>query len=93
MTSSQRQAAFDRLFSEVARRSAKRLGVGYAGKVRKLPPPPLPGEKAGATRYYLNAVDADGRGLSLLEVGSKADATLRRAEAWAETGRGKRPVI
>jgi hypothetical protein len=93
MTPLQRQAAFDRLFTGIARRRAKRLGVAYAGKVRKLPPPPLPGEKGGSMRYFLNAVDADGRGLSLVELGPTADAKLRSAQAWAETGAGRLPVL
>ena len=92
MTPSQRQAAFDRFFSSLARTRSQRLGLGYAGTIRKLPPPPLPGEAAGATRYYLNAVAADGSASGLVELGGAADAALRRAEKWVETGKGPAPL-
>ncbi|HMD60472.1 MAG TPA: hypothetical protein VKG78_03525 [Opitutaceae bacterium] len=90
MTPAQRQAAFDRYFISLARNRARRLGVAYAGTIRKLPPPPLPGGAPGETRYYLNAVSADGSGL--VELGSAADAALRRAERWLEAGEGSGPV-
>jgi len=92
MTSAQRQAAFDRYFTELARKRSLRLGLGFAGTIRKLPPPPLPGEKPGATRYFLNAVAADRRGSGLVALGGPSDAALRRAEKWVETGRGPAPV-
>ncbi len=92
MTSAQRQAAFDRFFTSLARRTSQRLGLGYAGTIRKLPPPPLPGEAPGATRYYLNAVAADGSGSGLVELGGAADASLRSAEKWVWTGKGPAPV-
>ena len=92
MTPSQRQAAFDRLFNEIAKKRAKRLGLAYAGTIRKLPPPPLPGEKPGRTRYYLNAIGGDSGEGGLIELGGAADAALRRAEKWAETGEGRRPT-
>jgi hypothetical protein len=92
MTPSQRQAAFDRLFNEIARKRAKRLGLVYAGTIRKLPPPPLPGEKPGKTRYYLNAGAVNSAAGGLVELGGAADAALRRAEKWAETGAGRRPT-
>jgi hypothetical protein len=88
MTPAQRQAAFDRFFTELARKCSRRLGLGYAGTIRKLPPPPLPGEKPGATRYFLNAVAADASESGLVELGGAADAALRRAEKWVETGEG-----
>ena len=91
MTAAQRQAAFDKFFTELARKSAQRLGLGYAGTIRKLPPPPLPGEGPGATRYYLNAVAADASGSGLVELGGRADAALRRAEKWVEAGEGPAP--
>jgi hypothetical protein len=91
MTPSQRQAAFDRFFTSLARARSQRLGLGYAGTIRKLPPPPLPGESPGATRYYLNAVAADGSGSGLVELGGSADAALRRAEAWVGSGSGPAP--
>jgi hypothetical protein len=91
MTLRQRQAAFDRFFVSLARKCSARLGVGYLGTIRKLPPPPLPGEKLGSTRYYLNAVARDGSGSGLVEMGGSADDALRRAEVWVETGRGAAP--
>jgi hypothetical protein len=93
MTPAQRQAAFERLLSALARKCAKRLGHGYAGTIRKYPPPPLPGEKPGATRYYLNAVAADGRGTGLVELGPGAHSALRGAEDWVATGKGRKPAI
>jgi hypothetical protein len=91
MTPARRQAAFDRFFVSLARAGARRLGLGYLGTIRKMPPPPLPGEAAGATRYYLNAVAADGSRSGLVELGAAADAALRRAEKWVATGVGPAP--
>jgi hypothetical protein len=93
MTPKQRQSAFDRFFIEQARRCSKRLGLGYLGTIRKLPPPPLPGEAAGATRYYLNAVAKDSSRSGLVELGGTADAALRRAEKWVATGVGPAPAL
>jgi hypothetical protein len=92
MTSYQRQAAFDRFFTGLARRRSEKLGLGFAGTIRKLPPPPLPGEPQGATLYFLNAVAADGRGSGLVALGGAAEAALRRAEKWVRTGKGPAPV-
>jgi len=92
MTPTQRQAAFDRFFADLAKRCSRRLGLGYAGTIRKIPPPPLPGEKPGQTRYFLNAVAADSSRSGLVELGGAADAALRKAEKWAQTGVGKPPV-
>ena len=39
-----------------------------------------------------NAVAADASGSGLVELGGTADAALRRAEKWAETGKGPAPV-
>jgi hypothetical protein len=91
MTSSKRQAAFDRFFSDLARRRSERLGLGFAGTIRKLAPPALPGEAQGPTRYFLNAVSADGRGSGLVPLGVTADAALHRAEKWVQTGKGAGP--
>jgi hypothetical protein len=90
MSPAQRQAAFERIFANAARGFARRLGVGFAGTIRKLPPPPLPGELPGATRYYVNAVSGDGAP-SLMELSGPALAGVRRAERWAETGEGPQP--
>jgi hypothetical protein len=92
MTPSRRQAAFDRFFVALARKCSKRLGLGYLGTIRKLPPPPLPGEPAGATRYYLNALAGDGSRSGLVELGGAADTALRRAERWVGTGEGPAPA-
>jgi hypothetical protein len=92
MTPAQRQAAFDRFFIALARKCARRLGVGYLGTIRKLPPPPFPGQAAGVTRYFLNAVAKDGSRSGLVELGGTADAALRRAEKWVATGTGQAPA-
>jgi hypothetical protein len=92
MTPRQRQAAFDRFFIALARKRSERLGLRYLGTIRKLPPPPLPGEAAGGTRYYLNAVARDGSRSGLVELGGPADAALRRAEKWAASGLGPAPA-
>jgi hypothetical protein len=91
MTSARRQAAFDQYFISLARACSRRLGLGYLGTIRKMPPPPLPGEPAGATRYFLNAVAKDGSRSGLVELGAAADAALERAEKWAATGKGPAP--
>jgi len=92
MTPSQRQAVFDRFFTSLARSRSQRLGLCYLGTIRKLPPPPLPGEAAGTTRYYLNAVAKDDTTSGLVELGGRADAALRRAEHWVESGKGAVPA-
>ena len=92
MTSfSQRQAAFDKVLTDVARRHAERLGVGFAGTIRKLPPPPFPGEKPGITRYYVNTVARDGGRAGLVELVGSARDEIHRAATWAETGKGPAP--
>lgn len=93
MTPAQRHAAFNRLFADLARRRAARLRLGYAGTIRKLAPPALPGEKPGANLYFLNAVAADGKGSGLVPLGREADAELRRAEKWVESGIGPAPDL
>jgi hypothetical protein len=93
MNRTQRQAVFDRYFASLARSRSQRLGLRYVGTLRKLPPPPLPGEVPGMTRYYLNAVAADASGSGLVELGGRVDAALRRAEKWVETGEGTRPQV
>lgn len=93
MTPAHRQNHFDRLFAALARKRSQRLGMRYLGTIRKMPPPPLPGESQGATRYYLNAVSRDGSHSGLVELGGATDAALRRAEKWVETGKGPRPAI
>jgi hypothetical protein len=93
MTPSQRQAAFNRLLVSLAKKRAKRLGLAYAGTIRKLPPPPLPGEKQGETRYYLNAAAGGAGAGGLVELSRASNAKLRKAERWAETGKGGKPRI
>ena len=91
MTTSQRQVVFQLYFTELARTHAKRQGLGYAGTIRKLPPPPLPGEGIGATRFFVNAVSRDGLTSGLVELPGPAEAALQRAERWAESGQGAAP--
>ncbi|HEY1792387.1 MAG TPA: hypothetical protein VGG34_05675 [Opitutaceae bacterium] len=91
MTPAQRQAAFDRHLVGVARSAARRLGLTFMGTIRKLPPPPLPGEDPGATRYYLNAGAPDGSRAGLVELGAASDAALARAEHWVASGEGAPP--
>jgi hypothetical protein len=93
MTHRQRQAAFDRFFIALARKRSERLGLGYLGTIRKMPPPPLPGEAPDKTRYFLNAVAKDRSDSGLVELGEAADAALRRAEKWVETGDGPAPGL
>jgi hypothetical protein len=92
MTPNQRQSAFERLFTTLAKRRAERLGIAYVGTIRRLAPPPLPGEEPGTTLYYLNAVPVAGKGPSLVGLGATADAQLRKAEKWVSTGKGPAPV-
>ncbi len=69
-TSTQRRAAFERFFTDLARARSERLGLGFVGTIRRLPPPPLPGEAQGGTRYYANAIAAGkGRARGLVELG------------------------
>jgi hypothetical protein len=91
MTHARRQTTFQRFFTTLAKARAERLGLGFAGTIRKLPPPPLPGEPAGATRYFLNAVAPDGSTTGLVELAGAAEASLRRAEHWVESGVGAAP--
>src|ERR1700685_1819397 len=91
MTPAQKQKTFTRFFAGLARSCSEKLRVSYAGTIRKLPPPPLPGETHGETRYYLNAVAADGSGTRLVGLDGAADRALRRAEKWAEAGSGPAP--
>ena len=93
MTPAQRQALFNRFFTGLARTAAERRGLGFAGTLRKLPPPPLPGEPPGDTRYYLNAIPRDGSPPRLIELKGEADRALRRAEAWLQSGRGPAPSL
>jgi hypothetical protein len=93
MTSAQRQAAFDRFLTALARADADQRGLGFAGTLRKLPPPPLPGERTGSTRYYLNAVPADGSAPRLVELRGEAGRALLRAEEWLQSGRGAAPSL
>ncbi len=93
MTLLQRQAAFERLLTALARRRADRLKMGYVGTIRRLAPPALPGEKQGATLYYVNAAPRRGSGPELVGLGSEANALLRRAEKWVESGEGPPPEL
>ncbi len=87
----QRQARLERFFADLARRYALSLGLGYLGTIRQLPPPPLPGERLGATRYYVNGLPPQGGGTQLVEFNPTLYAAVRRAEAWVQTGRGPAP--
>ncbi len=89
----QRQGRLERFFAALARTYAHGLGLGYIGTIRQLPPPPLPGERLGATRYYVNGLAPDGGGTRLVEFSPPLYAAVRKAEAWVETGRGPAPVL
>ncbi|HEY1765334.1 MAG TPA: hypothetical protein VGF85_10455 [Opitutaceae bacterium] len=91
MNPTQRQAVFNRFLTALARGCAEKRGLGFAGTLRKLPPPPLPGESSGDTRYYLNAIPPDGAPPRLIELKGAMDRALRRAEEWLESGRGPAP--
>ncbi len=93
MTSSQRQAAFERLLTALARRRALRLKMGYAGTIRRLAPPPLPGEKAASTLYFVNATPARSGAARLVSFDRASSALLSRAEKWVESGEGPVPVV
>ena len=93
MNSSQRQAAFERLLTALARRRADRLRMGYAGTIRRIAPPPLPGQKAGSTLYFVNATSARGGGPSLVGFDRESAAILSRAEKWVESGKGAAPAV
>lgn len=93
MTRRQRQAAFECLLVSLARKRAESMGLCFAGTIRRLAPPPLPGDAAGATLYYLNAAPRSGGGPSLYELGAAFNAQLQRAEKWVETGQGSAPLV
>ena len=92
MNPSQRRAAFERFLTGLAKGRSRRLGLGYVGTIRRLPPPPLPGEDPVETICFLNATTGARSGPRLVELGGPANAALRRAEKWVETGEGRPPV-
>jgi len=93
MSPAQRQSLFDRYFPSLAREYAQAMNLEYAGTIRKLPPPPLPGEIIGQTRYYINTLTGAGKGTRLVEFPAEIYAVLRRAEAWVDTGKGAPPSL
>lgn len=93
MTRSQRQNQFDRFFPALAREYCRTLGLEYVGTIRKLPPPPFPGQSQGPTRYFANAFSANGEGTRLVEFNARLYAALRRAAAWVESGKGPHPSV
>ncbi len=93
MNLSQRQARLERFFAALARSYALSLGLEYLGTIRQLPPPPLPGELLGVTRYYVNGLAPKGGGTRLVEFSPPLYASVRRAEAWVATGRGPAPEV
>jgi len=93
MIRSQRQNLFDRFFTALAREYSRILGLEYVGTLRKLPPPPFPGERQGPTRYYVNAFSTGGASTRLVEFDAKRYETLRRAAEWVESGRGVPPAF
>ncbi len=93
MTTTKRQALFERFLTALAKRRSERLGLHYVGTLRRLPPPPLPGQGPETTLYYVNASEGERSGPRLFELGAQADAALRRAEKWVETGEGAAPSV
>jgi hypothetical protein len=91
VTRSQRQNQFDRFFLALAREYSRGLGLEFVGTIRKLPPPPFPGQSQGPTRYFVNAFSAGGEGTRLVEFNAKLYGALRRAAEWVESGKGPRP--
>jgi hypothetical protein len=89
MNQTQRQAAFDRFLVAQARAAAARLKARYLGTITKLPPPPLPGEVSGKTRYYSNTLSQ--RGAALVEITGSAGEALARGERWVASGEGSIP--
>jgi hypothetical protein len=87
MTALQRRRIFDRKFTEMAHDLARRKRLDYVGTIRKLPPPPLPGEKPGTVRYFVSGAAKGGRGI-LEEFTRPMYRKMRRLEAWELTGNG-----
>ncbi len=92
MTPTQRQSAFDTYLAEIAQALARRLRMDYVCTVRRLPPPPFPGEKAGAVLYFVNGAQRPGAERKLVEFTRPMYAALRQAEAWVDTGKGRPPA-
>jgi len=93
MTPSQRQNHFDRYFSALARGYSRALGLEHVGTIRKLPPPPFPGEVQGPTRVFINALSAGGGAARLVEFNGRMYGALRKATEWAESGKGPKPSL
>jgi len=91
MNQAQRQAAFDRHVTRVARAYAKRLGMEFVCTVRQLPPPPFPGEPAGEVTYYVNGAAKGAASRKLVAFTKPMSLALRKAQAWVDTGVGKAP--
>ena len=93
MTLSQRQAVFDRYLAEISKAFAKRLKIDYVCTVRRMPPPPFPGETAGEILYYVNGGVRGKPERKLVEFTRPMYAVVRKGQAWAESGKGKSPSL
>src|ERR1700739_1709607 len=91
MTRPQRQAAFDRHVTEVAQAYAKKLGMDFICTVRRLPPPPFPGESPGEVAYYVNGAPKGKSDRKLVAFTAPMLKSLKAAQAWVEGGSGKPP--